>query len=114
MSELQQQRLLLYQERARVELQIVKHRLKEQNLLSLHAGIELQIMESQIEELHLREQKELRFLEYCAGVRNNDQPFCIYELHEREHLELADALLERNALQRQWPSTCDPASACNA
>jgi hypothetical protein len=44
------------------------------------------------------------FLEFCAKVRSNDpsilpelgKPFRIRDLSEREHIELADALLENN------------------
>jgi hypothetical protein len=53
--------------------------------------------------------------------------FNIRHMCEREGIELADALLgntsvtylklemesTQRALQRQWPSTCVPASACN-
>jgi hypothetical protein len=46
------------------------------------------------------------FLEFCAKVRNNDpsilpelgNPFQIRNLSEREHTELADALLENNSV----------------
>jgi hypothetical protein len=46
------------------------------------------------------------FLEFCAKVRNNDpsilpaigRPFRICDLSEREHMELADALLENNCV----------------
>jgi hypothetical protein len=65
-----------------------------------------------------------RVLEFCGKVRNNDlsilprdgEPFKIHRLSDKEGMELADALLEntiRKALQRQWLSTCVPASACD-
>jgi hypothetical protein len=46
------------------------------------------------------------FLEFCAKVRNNDpsilpppgEPFRIRDLSEREHMELADALLENTSV----------------
>jgi hypothetical protein len=46
------------------------------------------------------------FLEFCAKVRNNDpsilpavgEPFTIRRMHEREGMELADALLENNSV----------------
>jgi Ran GTPase-activating protein (RanGAP) involved in mRNA processing and transport len=78
------------QEHERVRLRIAELHLQEQQQLS-----EFQQLRLQIAELHLQEQ--LHFLEYCARVRNNDQPFSICELNEREHLELADALLEHNS-----------------
>jgi hypothetical protein len=76
------------------------------------------------------------FLDFCANVRNSDpsilpahgKPLRIRNLSEKAGIELSDALLEdtyvtypynwkrrsiRKALQRQWPSTCVPASACS-
>jgi Ran GTPase-activating protein (RanGAP) involved in mRNA processing and transport len=46
------------------------------------------------------------FLEFCAKVRNNDpsilpelgKPFMIHDLSERQHMELADALLENTRI----------------
>jgi hypothetical protein len=47
------------------------------------------------------------FLEFCVKVRNNDpsflpeagKPLWIHQLSEREHMELADALLENKRVK---------------